>query len=78
MDLLKRLNIQPINSGAFSGHAWESSVSGHCLASFNPANGEKLGDIGTCSMQDYEHVIASASQAFLTWREVPAPQTSHV
>jgi aldehyde dehydrogenase (NAD+) len=73
MDLLKRLHIQKINPGSFSGHAWRSNLSGPCLTSFNPANGEKLADIATCSMKDYQHVLATASQAFLTWREVPAP-----
>lgn len=73
MDLLNYLHIQTVNSGAYSGYSWKSDLSNHHLSSFNPATGDKIADVAVCSMQDYQHVIASARQAFLSWRTTPAP-----
>ena len=73
MDILKRLNIQTINPGAYIGYKWKSDVSGRVLLSHNPATGEKLAGISTCSIHDYQHVMGLAADAFLSWRETPAP-----
>lgn len=78
MDLLKRLNINEINPGAFSGQGWQSDIGSSRLSSFNPATGAKLAEIATCSMNDYEQVIARAQKASLAWREIPAPQRGEV
>lgn len=78
MDFLKRLTIRSTNPGAFSGYTWKSSTSGSLLTSFNPATGEKIGDVATCSLQDYEHVVKDAADAFLKWREVPAPRRGEI
>lgn len=73
MDLLKRLHIQAVNPGAFSGYAWESDVGGERMPSINPTSNAAIAEIATCSIDDYQTVIIQAQQAFLTWREVPAP-----
>lgn len=78
MDLLKRLNINEVNPGAFSGQGWHSEVGGSRLVSFNPANGEKIAEVATCSINDYQHVIDRAQKAALVWREVPAPQRGEI
>ena len=78
MDLLKRLDIKRVNSGVYSGHACNERMSGPHLASFNPATGEKLADVVSCSMDDYEQVMASAVSAFLSWRVIPAPQRGEI
>ncbi|MDI9818861.1 MULTISPECIES: aldehyde dehydrogenase family protein [unclassified Legionella] len=78
MDFLKRLDIQEVNPGAFSGQGWHSEIGASRLASFNPANSEKLAEVATCSLKDYEHVMERAQKAALTWREVPAPQRGEI
>ena len=78
MDLLKRLNIQPVNAGAYSGCTWKSDCTGHPLSSFNPATGKIIAQVEPCSMNDYHHVIDLATQAFLSWREVPAPTRGEI
>ncbi|KTC89223.1 MULTISPECIES: aldehyde dehydrogenase family protein [Legionella] len=78
MDLLKRLNIQEINPGAFSGHGWHSENNTSRLVSISPANGEKLAEVATCSMQDYQHIMERAQKAALAWRKVPAPQRGEI
>ncbi len=78
MDFLKRLNIQAINAGVFSGYSWKGTASSRSLTSFSPATGEKIAEIATCSMQDYQQIIEHATQAFLTWREIPAPKRGEI
>ncbi len=78
MDFLKRLTIQSLNAGAFSGYTWKNNKSVHSLASFNPATGEKIAEVSTCSMQDYQQVVEDATQAFLAWREIPAPRRGDI
>ena len=73
MDLLKQLNIQALNVGAYSGQGWKSDAHQARLTSFNPANGEKIADVALCNMDDYQNIMQRAERAFLTWRETPAP-----
>lgn len=70
MDILKRLKIHAVNPGAFSGQGWQSGVHEHQLISYNPANGEKLAEIATCTMRDYEEVMIRAQHAAHEWKKV--------
>ncbi len=38
-----------------------------------PATGEKIGTVKQADSGDYEKVAAAAHDAFLRWRELPAP-----
>lgn len=78
MDFLKRLKIEGLNPGAMSGYGWNSQGKAHRLTSYNPANATKIAEIARCSMQDYETVIERAQNAFLRWRDVPAPLRGEV
>ncbi|HAT1825243.1 aldehyde dehydrogenase family protein [Legionella pneumophila] len=78
MDLLQRLNIKSVNPGAFSGHGWHSDNHVHTLESFNPSTGNKLAEIATCTMDDYEQVMQRAEQAAQAWRKVPAPKRGEI
>ncbi|HDV5709203.1 TPA: aldehyde dehydrogenase family protein [Legionella pneumophila] len=78
MDLLQRINIKSVNPGAFSGHGWHSDNHAHTLESFNPSTGNKLAEIATCTMDDYEQVMQRAEQAAQAWRKVPAPKRGEI
>ena len=78
MDFLKRLKIEALNPGAMSGYEWSSQGKSHILTSYNPTNATKIAEIARCSMQDYETVIERAQNAFLLWRDVPAPLRGEV
>ncbi|HAT1660286.1 TPA: aldehyde dehydrogenase family protein [Legionella pneumophila] len=78
MDLLQRLNIKSVNPGAFSGHGWYSDNHAHTLESFNPSTGNKLAEIATCTMDDYEQVMRRAEQAAQAWKKVPAPKRGEI
>jgi L-aminoadipate-semialdehyde dehydrogenase len=76
-DLLEKLHIEPVNSGACYGD-WIPNPSGGELDSMNPATGELLAKVKTAGMADYECVMARASEAFLEWRMIPAPRRGEI
>ena len=78
MDFLKSLNIQAVNAGMFSGYTWKGALTGRTITSSNPANGEKIAEVATCSMEDYQQIIEHANKAFLAWREIPAPRRGEI
>jgi aldehyde dehydrogenase (NAD+) len=78
MELLKGLKIQGVNPGAFSGHGWQSVIHEHKLISYSPTNGEKLAEVATCTMNDYEAIMKRAQSAAQEWRKVPAPKRGEI
>jgi aldehyde dehydrogenase (NAD+) len=75
MDFLKELGIESINPGACSGSGQWSPVEGRdMLSSFNPATGEEIAKVAQASEEDYEKVMAVATEAFKKWRMIPAPK----
>ncbi len=69
-DVLKRLGIESNNSGGFCGE-WVGS--GEPLVSLSPIDGNAIASVTQVTPEEYEQVVARAHQAFLKWREVPAP-----
>ncbi|TAL65617.1 MAG: aldehyde dehydrogenase family protein [Legionella sp.] len=78
MDLLQQLHIEAVNPGAFSGQGWRSAKQQHTLESFNPTTNEKLAEVATCSLEDYEQVMQRAVEAAKEWRKVPAPKRGEI
>src|SRR5688572_10631528 len=73
--ILKRLGIDSINAGAWSGSlGWSKDTAGALLSSHNPANGEMLAQVRAATVTDYDAVMRSAVEAAIAWRAVPAPQ----
>ena len=78
MDFLKRLKIDELNPGAFSGAGWQSEINSNRLESLNPATAEKLGEVAGCSEEDYQTLMTRAERAALAWREYPAPKRGEI
>lgn len=78
MDLLKKLQLSQVNPGGFSGYLWKSSTQNSTLVSYNPSSGEKLAEVASCSLADYERIVSDAQNAFLNWREMPAPKRGDI
>jgi aldehyde dehydrogenase (NAD+) len=76
-EILEKLHIEPLNSGACYGD-WIASPSGGELESLNPATGEPLAKIQMAGSADYECVVSRAQEAFLDWRMVPAPKRGEI
>ncbi|MGC1182259.1 aldehyde dehydrogenase family protein [Legionella sp.] len=78
MELLKQLQIEDINAGAFSGQGWLSAIHKRTFVSFSPTNGDKLAEISACTLDDYEQVMTHAQSAAKAWRKVPAPKRGEI
>lgn len=79
MELLSSLHLDAKNSGASTGkHWWSTSKDEGEIISINPTNGEPIASVYRASVKDYEKVIQEAQQAFLSWREIPAPKRGEV
>jgi len=80
MDILKRLGINNINPGAcFQPTQWSESPSASALlTSINPATEQAIASVHPATLADYQQVIDSAHQAFLQWRQVPAPKRGEI
>ncbi|MCW5589924.1 MAG: aldehyde dehydrogenase family protein [Legionellales bacterium] len=75
MEFLKKLGINPQNSGACWGSAqWSDTQNAGDIISVSPTNAKEIAKVFACSSQDYERVITQAQKAFLSWRKVPAPK----
>jgi len=75
--VLERLEIEPVNSGACDGD-WIRNPSGGELESINPADGSVIARVRMGAREDYERVVASAAAAFREWRMVPAPKRGEI
>jgi aldehyde dehydrogenase (NAD+) len=71
--VLKALQIKDINDGISTGvNSWKPA--GARLESYSPVDGELIASVVQAGKDDYEKVIRQAQQAFLEWRNVPAPK----
>jgi aldehyde dehydrogenase (NAD+) len=77
--LLEKLQVEPLNPGACTGPGgWITEPDAHQLTSFNPTTGEAIAAVRLCSPAAYDRVAAAATEAFRTWRELPAPKRGEV
>jgi len=77
MQFLQQLQIQKENEGTSTGAAWIKSK-GELILSFSPVDNQLIGAVGTTDKEAYEQVIKTAENAFLQWRNWPAPKRGEV
>jgi aldehyde dehydrogenase (NAD+) len=68
--ILSKLGLMAVNAGVFDG---EWSGSGPVTDSISPVDGSLLARIREADATDAETAIGRAHEAFLAWRETPAP-----
>jgi aldehyde dehydrogenase (NAD+) len=76
-EILERLGIDAINSGACWGE-WIEEPSGGELVSVNPADGSEIARVRMAGPDDYEEVMRRAADAFRDWRVLPAPKRGQI
>jgi aldehyde dehydrogenase (NAD+) len=76
-DILEKLHIEPLNSGACYGD-WIATPSGGEMESISPGAGQPLAKIQMAGMADYECVMSQAAAAFPAWRMTPAPKRGEI
>ena len=75
-EILQALNIEGNNAGTSTGSQWFSST--NTIASFSPVDGCQIGAVSETTAEQYENVMSTASEAFKTWRILPAPQRGEI
>ncbi len=78
MEFLKQLGIEDVNYGASTGREWKESQNAGILDIYSPGSGDKIASVYQASEADYEEIVAKASEAFLYWRDVPAPKRGEI
>ncbi len=78
MDFLKVLGIKDKNFAASTGTEWNNTADQGELKIYSPTNGKLIASVYQASEQDYENIIKKASEAFITWRKMPAPKRGEI
>ncbi|NND65914.1 MAG: aldehyde dehydrogenase family protein [Gammaproteobacteria bacterium] len=76
--ILQNLNLEQSNPGNWASDGWLGSSSRPIIDSVNPSNGETIASVMCATVDDYEKIISDAEQAFLDWRQRPAPLRGEV
>ena len=74
---LAQLGIKTINKGTSTGANWFGNDTA-LIDSYSPADGKKIASVTETSAEEYAKVVATAKEAFLEWRTVPAPKRGEV
>ena len=77
MQFLQQLQIQKENEGSSTGAKWIKSK-GEMISSFSPVDNTMIGAVTTTDKAAYDQVIATAQNAFVAWRNWPAPKRGEV
>ncbi|MBI1226488.1 MAG: aldehyde dehydrogenase family protein [Bacteroidetes bacterium] len=75
-DFLSKLHLKEKNPGTSTGQ--NSHDSATYIESFSPVDGAFIGSVSQTTREQYEAVLAKAEEAFLTWREIPAPKRGEI
>ena len=73
---LKTLGIKAVNDGTSTGS--NNFSNGEIIESYSPVDGQLIGKVKTTTQADYEKVMEAATEAFTTWRVMPAPQRGEI
>ena len=73
---LEQLGIKELNLGTSTG--LESFANGRIIESYSPVDGKLIAKIQVSTPEDYEKAMQKASEAFKSWRMVPAPKRGEI
>jgi aldehyde dehydrogenase (NAD+) len=75
-EALAQLGVKAINEGTSTGQ--NNFSSGETLDSYSPVDGQLIGSVKTTTPADYEKVMQTATDAFKSFRLMPAPQRGEI
>jgi len=75
-EALAQLGIKAINDGTSTGQ--NTFANGEILESYSPVDGQLIAKVKTSTAADYEKVLQTATEAFKTFRLMPAPQRGEI
>ena len=74
--VLVSLGLKEQNKGVSTGS--NHFGNGEIIESFSPVDGKLIGKVTSASPKDYEIVLQSATEAFKSFRTIPAPQRGEI
>ena len=75
--ILKQLNIDKENLGSSTGSKWLKSK-GEVIVSKSPVDGKEIGKVISTTEKEYKAIVETAKEAFIYWRNVPAPKRGEI
>ncbi|MBU2019261.1 MAG: aldehyde dehydrogenase family protein [Bacteroidetes bacterium] len=76
-DILGKLGIEAINSGASTGSTWFPTT-GETIVSYSPVDGKAIASVQSATEADYAKAIAKAQEAYGPWRAIPSPKRGEI
>ncbi|SHG96518.1 L-piperidine-6-carboxylate dehydrogenase [Pedobacter caeni] len=76
--VLKNLGIQELNPAYSTGNHWAASSNAKTIDSYSPVDGKKIASVQVATADDYETVMKKAEEAFVFWRNLPAPKRGDI
>ena len=73
---LQQLGVQDINAGTSTGN--QHFTSGEILESYSPVDGQLIAKISLTTPEEYEKVTQTAQEAFIHFRQIPAPKRGEI
>jgi aldehyde dehydrogenase (NAD+) len=77
-NLLNRLGIQDVNDAASTGIDWISPETGEQRTIHSPVDGKIIASVRMATETEYEQVVTKAQEAFVYWRQQPAPRRGEI
>lgn len=75
--ILSDLGIEKLNEGTSTGVKWIKST-GAELHSYSPVDGKLIATVKQSTAKDYEKAMQKATEAFKTWKMMPAPKRGEI
>ncbi len=75
-EALTALGLKDTNNGTSTGS--DNFSNGEIIESYSPVDGKLIGKVIATSKEDYEKVMGKATEAFLSFRNMPAPQRGEI
>ncbi len=73
---LESLGLKELNNGVSTGSI--NFGSGEVIESYSPVDGKLIGKVTTATKEDFEKVMQSATNAYQSFRKIPAPQRGEI
>lgn len=77
-DFLKQLGIEKENAGTSTGQNHFKSDGAKSITSHTPSDGSEIASVFETTKDEYEKVVKASTEAFETWRMMPAPQRGEI
>jgi len=77
-DFLQELYIESHNPAYSTGQYWGGIQANQQKPIYSPVDSHLMASVQWATPTDYEHVINKAQEAFITWRQMPAPKRGEI